>query len=111
MTIESYGIIIGDGLYSTIVASSNGATQIVAATPGKIIKVLSLQIVANAAVNVQWSGTNAGNITGLAYLAQNGGLVLPHNQLGWFQTSAGDALSINLSSGVAVGGSLVYILR
>ena len=39
MTIESYGIIIGDGLYSTIVASSNGATQIVAATPGKIIKV------------------------------------------------------------------------
>ena len=56
MTIESYGIIIGDGLYSTIVASANGATQIVAATPGKIIKVLSLQIVANAAVNVQWSG-------------------------------------------------------
>jgi hypothetical protein len=38
----------------------------------------------------------------------NGGIVLPFNAGGWFQTAVGDSLLINLSAGVAVGGSLSY---
>lgn len=47
------------------------------------------------------------NDSGL-HLAQNGGYVLPLNPADWFQTNTGEALDINLSAAVAVGGSLTY---
>ena len=97
-------------LYSTIVASSSGATQIVAAVSSKKIRVLALQVIANAAVNVKWqSHVTPTDKTGLAYLAGNGGYVLPFNPAGWFETISGEALDINLSGNVAVGGSLTYV--
>lgn len=96
--------------FATIVASSSGATTIVAAVTSKKIRVIALQLVANAAVNVKWqSHVTPTDKTGLAYLAANGGYVLPKNEYGWFETVAGEALDINLSGAVAVGGSLVYV--
>lgn len=97
-------------LFATIVASSSGVTNIIALVSAKRIRVLALQLVANAAVNVKWqSHVTPTDLTGLAYLAANGGYVLPFNPLGWFQTVAGEALDINLSTAVAVGGSLTYV--
>lgn len=97
-------------LFSTIAVSSSGATTVVAAVAAKKIRVVAMQLVANGAVNVKWqSHVTPTDITGLAYLAQNGGYVLPFNPVGWFQTIAGEALDINLSASVAVGGSLTYI--
>lgn len=97
-------------LFSTIVASASGATTIINAVASKKIRVLALQLVANAAVNVKWqSHATPTDITGLAYLATNGGLVLPFNPVGWFQTLTGEALDINLSGAVAVGGSITYV--
>lgn len=96
--------------FSTIVASASGATTIVALVSSKKIRVLALQLVANAAVNVKWqSHVTPTDLTGLAYLAANGGYVLPYNPVGWFQTNTGEALDINLSGAVAVGGSLTYV--
>ena len=100
----------GTPKYATVVASASGATTVVAAVTGKKIRVLALEVLANAAVNVKWqSATAPTDKTGLAYLAPNGGYVLPFNPVGWFETIAGEALSINLSGAVAVGGSLVYV--
>jgi hypothetical protein len=97
-------------MFSTIVASSSGATTIVAAVTSKKIRVLALQLIANAAVNVKWqSHVTPTDLTGLAYMAANGGYVLPFNPVGWFQTVSGEALDINLSGAFAVGGSLTYV--
>ncbi len=97
-------------LFSTVVAASSGAATIIAAVGGKQIRVLALQLIANAAVNVKWqSHVTPTDITGLAYLAANGGYVLPYNPVGWFQTISGEALDINLSASVAVGGFITYI--
>jgi hypothetical protein len=96
-------------LFSTIVASASGATTVVALVSSKKIRVLAMQLVASAAVNVKWQSSVAGDITGLAYLAANGGYVLPFNPTGWFQTVAGEALVVNLSGAFAVGGSLTYV--
>jgi len=96
--------------FSTIIASASGATTIVALVASKRIRVLSLQLLANAAVNIKWqSHVTPTDLTGLAYMAANGGYVLGYNPKGWFQTVAGEALDINLSGAVAVGGSLTYV--
>jgi hypothetical protein len=97
-------------LFATIVASSSGVTNVLALVGGKRIRVLALQLTANGAVNVKWqSHVTPTDLTGLAYLAANGGYVLPYNPLGWFQTVSGEALDINLSGAVAVGGCLTYV--
>jgi hypothetical protein len=97
-------------LFATIVASSSGVTNIIAAVGGKRIRVLALSLVANAAVNVKFqSHVTPSDLSGLYYLAANGGFILPYNPIGWFQTVSGEALDINLSAAVACGGNLVYV--
>ena len=91
-------------------ASSSGDNTIVAAVTDKKIRVLSLTLSASAAVNVKFqSGAGGTDLTGLYYLAANGGVVLPHNQHGWFETAASALLNLNLSAANAVGGCLTYI--
>lgn len=95
---------------ASITASSSGATTIVSATAAQQIIVLQWALVCNAAVNVKWqSHVTPTDITGLHYFAANGGISSPWNPLGYFATVAGEALDINLSGNVAVGGSLVYV--
>jgi hypothetical protein len=94
--------------FATIVASASGDTAIVAAVLAKKIRVLSFTLVANAAVNVKLRRATT-DITGLLYLAANGGVSVALNQLGHCETGTNEALNINLSGAVAVGGFLTYI--
>jgi hypothetical protein len=97
--------------FATIVASASGVTTIINAVPGKRIRVVAMLITASAAVNVKWqSHVLPTDLTGLAYYAANGGDVLTPNPWGWFQSLVGEALDINLSGAVAVGGHMNYIL-
>lgn len=93
--------------------SSLGANPIVVAPSSSSvsIRVLSLVIVAAAAntVNLQ-STTTTTNKTSLFALAANGGLVLPFSEHGWFQCTAGEGLSINLSAATAVGITVQYMV-
>jgi hypothetical protein len=94
--------------FAPIVANASGATLVVAAVALKKLRVLGYNVIANGAVNVKFQ--SAGNDkTGLKYLAANGGIAPSFNPAGWFETNAGEALNINLSGAVAVGGELVYI--
>lgn len=96
-------------LRALIATSTSGASQLVAPVLSKSIRCISLVIVASAAVNVKFqSHTTPTDLTGLFYLAANGGAVLPANPDGWFQANAGEQLDINLSGAVPVGGVLVY---
>ena len=96
-----------------ITASSSGNNEIVAAvtSPNRIIRVLSYNYVVNAAVNVAWRSGTTTVIGGLGYWdAQGKGKVCAKNEDGWFQTAAGEALNLNLSGAVSVGGEGTYIL-
>lgn len=99
---------------AAIACSSSGNNEIVAAVSGKSIAVLGYVLVANGAVNVKWRSASTDK-TGLLYLAANGGAavpVVPLSKLGagacWFATAAGEALNLNLSGAVAVGGHVLY---
>ena len=95
--------------HAPIIASASGATQLVAAVPGKKIRVLSYVIVANGAVNVKFQSAST-DLTGLLYFAANGGAVSGMEGLGCFQTAVGEALNVHLSGNVAVGGHLTYVV-
>lgn len=96
--------------FAVITASASGATTVVAAVTSKKIVVTNIVLMSNAAVNVKFqSHVTPTDITGLLYLAANTGFAPGYDPTGHFQTVAGEALDINLSTGVAVGGWLKYI--
>ena len=95
---------------AVISASSSGVNALISAVTGKKIRVLSLVLMANAAVNVKFqSHSGPTDLTGLFYLAANGGFSVGFSPLGHFETGSGEQLDINLSGAVAVGGCLTYV--
>jgi hypothetical protein len=54
--------------------------------------------------------SNASDISATFPLGANGGLVMPFNEHGWFQTNVGEPLLINLSVGTATGIQINYII-
>lgn len=96
-------------LYADINLSTSGT--LVTGVSGKKIVVLSVSLVAESAVNATFqTSTGSTDIGGPYYCAANGGIVLPFNAGGWFQTNVGDSLLLNLSGSVSVGGSISYVL-
>ena len=97
--------------FATIAAASSGNNTIVAAVTSKKIRVLGWNMVANGAVNAKWqSGAGGTDLTGLYYCAAaGGGISVPFNPVGWFETGSNTLLNLNLSGAVAVGGCLVYV--
>ena len=96
--------------WTNLTASSSGATTLVAAVTGKTIYVVACAMTSNGTVNVKWqSHVTPTDESGLFYEIANTGYVLPFNPTGWFHTKSGEALDINLSASVAVGGSLETI--
>jgi hypothetical protein len=95
--------------FAAVSASSSGDNAIVSAVAGKRIRVLSYFVIANAAVNAKWRSAST-DVTGLLYLAANGGIAASAEGMGCFQTAVGEALNLNLSGAVAVGGHLTYVL-
>jgi hypothetical protein len=110
---RSDAIFIGGQLlniqHGIITASASGNTQVVAAQSGKKILVIAYTLLSNGTVNVKFQSATT-DISGLKYLIANTGLVCGDLEKGWFETAAGEALNINLSGNVAVGGELVYVV-
>jgi hypothetical protein len=100
----------GAAKFATISTSTNGASTLVAAVATKKIRVLSYVLIANGAVNVKFqSHTTPTDLSGLLYLVANTGASSGFSPLGHFESTAGEALDINLSGNVAVGGHLSYV--
>lgn len=93
--------------FASISASASGATEVVAAVTGKKIRVHTYTYVCNAAVNVKFQSATTDK-TGLEYCGANGGVSATWAIGGHFETAVGEALNINLSGNVAVGGHLTY---
>jgi hypothetical protein len=90
-------------------ASASGSTQIVSLVAGRKLVVLSYELVANGAVNIQFR-SNATQISSTKYANAAGwGVARANNPHGYFETAAGETLNINLSAAIAVGIQINYI--
>ncbi len=81
--------------------------EIVAAVPGKSIRVVSLMFTVAAAVNIQWKSATIG-ISGLMEFADSGGLTHSAED-GIFWTTKGAALNLDQDAAIQVSGVLTYI--
>jgi hypothetical protein len=88
--------------------AASGNNQIVAAVTGRKIRVLAASLLAVLANTATFrDGTVA--ISADVALAANGGMVLPFNPHGWFETGVGQPLNLGLTAAAAVGVNVVYI--
>jgi hypothetical protein len=95
--------------FAAISASNSGDNTVVAAVTSKKIRVLRWRLSANGDVNAKWKSATAGDITGLSYLTQYASAGGAYCPVGLFETTSGEALVLNLSGAVAVGGELTYL--
>lgn len=95
--------------FASIDVATSGDNTIVAAVASKKIRVLAYTLVCAAATTVIWKSATAGAITGDMSFAANGGIAAPFSPIGHFETTAGEALVLNLSAANAVSGHLVYV--
>lgn len=95
--------------FAIVAASGSGDNAIVAAVTGKKIRVLSYYLSAAGAVNAKWRSATT-DLTGLHYFAAAGGsATAPYSPQGWVETAVSEALNLNLSGAVAVGGEITYV--
>lgn len=98
--------------FANVAASSTDAS-VVDAVAGKKIRVLSVYVVAGViATTLIFNSKPAGAGTAIsATLANgaNGGEVLPHNDHGWFETTAGEGLTVTTGAGSTTGLGVTYI--
>jgi hypothetical protein len=90
-----------------IAASASGANVLVAAVSGKKLRVHGFSLSFSGTANGKFTSA-ASDITGLYYGLASTQVVVPNSELGYFETAAGEALGINLSAAIAVGGVVCY---
>jgi len=98
----------GNVKWAFLNASGSGDTELVAAVTGTAIRVVALHLVSTAANTVKFRSNTTDKTAGKP-LAANGGLVLPLNEHGWFETAAGEKLNFNQSAATAAGVSVAYV--
>lgn len=94
--------------FASIDTATSGDNTIVAAVTTKKIRVLSVSLVCSAAVAVRWKSAAATNVSGAMSFAANGGYSA-ESQFGLLETTAGEALVLNLSVAQQVSGHVSYI--
>jgi hypothetical protein len=86
-----------------ISTAASGDTTILAAVTGKRLLLLSYALVASGAVAVKFKSGST-DLSGAMALAANGSLTGSLNKYGHVATAAGQALILNLGTGVQVSG-------
>jgi len=88
--------------------ATSGNTTLVAGSTGAKYRVLQVAIVTTLSNAVKFQ-SNTTDISATFPLGANGGIVLPFNEHGWFETNAGEALNVNLGSSTATGVQIQYV--
>lgn len=96
--------------FVAVAAASSGDNTLVTAVTGKKIRVLALFLtMTGTAVTVRFeSGAGGTALTGQMTPAQGQTITLPFCPLGWFETTAGALLNLELGGAQSVDGALVY---
>lgn len=96
--------------FAPISVSTSGDNTIVVAVAGFRVRVVRYSFKVAAAVNVTWKSSVAGALTGPLVCSAAGDGIAEREPAGIVQTAIGEALVLNLSGGVSVGGSVTYTL-
>lgn len=94
--------------FAAISETSSGDNEVVAAVVGKKIRALSYVLISNGTVNAKWRSATT-DISGLLYLLAATGASIGYSPIGHFETASGQALNLNLSGAIAVGGHITYV--
>lgn len=95
--------------FAVIDNASSGDQTIVAAVPGKKIRVIGGLLVSAGTVNVRFESTAGGTaLTGQMNLVANTGFIIPTCEWGNFETRVGELLNLELSASVSVDGYIQY---
>ncbi len=81
--------------------------EIVAAVPGKSIRLISIMMTVDAAIDIQWKSATVAR-SGLMEFADSGGLTISV-KTGILWTAVGDALNLDSSTTAQVSGTITYI--
>lgn len=101
--------------YVALSAAGSGDNTVVAAQVDDAgndaaIIVTSLFLVCASAVTVRFESAAGGTaLTGVMSFGANDGFALPYNPQGWFKTTKGQLLNLELSAAVQVSGALSYV--
>ena len=111
MSVSLDGYVVRE---TPINVGTSGKNVIVQAVTNKEIWVLRCVLMSSGDVTATFhTGQNGSNITGPFPLIASTGFSLPQEEgqyvSSWFKTRVGDALVLNLSASVSVGGVLSYI--
>ena len=108
VVVDEHGI--GRLVNRTLVnATASGDTEAVAAQGAGIrTRVVALYAVASGAVTTKFKSAST-DISPATAFAANGGMVLPRNDHGWFQTAPNEALNANLNGAIATGFMIDWI--
>lgn len=96
--------------YAVIDHASSGNNTLVAAVTGKKIRVLALSMVSAGTVTARLESAADGTaMSGQMTMAVNTTVTWPFNPAGWCETVVSELLNLELSTGVSVDGTLVYV--
>ena len=104
----AYGAVSAERAFVNVAAAQT-ASQVVAAVTGKRIRVLAVALVTGGTATTAVFNSAADAISMTFQNAANGGAVLPHNPIGWFETDAGEALTVTTGAGSTTGIQVVYV--
>jgi len=95
--------------FAAVSVSTLGDNTLIAAVSSKKIRVLACSLIAADATTIRFEdGAGGTALSGQMQVAANGGFVLPYSEVGWFETTAGTLLNLELSAANSVDGVLVY---
>lgn len=95
--------------FASVDVATSGDNTIVAAVASTKLRVLAYTLVASGGANTcTWKSATAGAVTGGMGFAANGGASAECDH-GLFETTAGEALVLNLSAATSVDGHITYI--
>lgn len=106
-----FGKVGASPLFAAIDAATSGENTIVAAVAGKKIRVLALHLtMTGTTVTIRFEdGAGGTALTGQMQPTQGNSITLPFNPMGWFETTAGALLNMELSGAQSVDGCLTYV--
>lgn len=94
---------------AVLTTSSSGDNTVISAVTNCKFRVVSVVAVSTLANVITFKSGASTSISGAFPLGANGGLVLPLNEHGWFETAAGEALVVNMGTATATGFQVKYI--
>lgn len=108
MAITSYGF---QAHYTALSVNATGDNTLVAAVPGMKIRVVSIFVVSSGGTSsLKFQSSTTSDLTGAIVMEDQSKFDLGVSEYGHFQTEAGEALSLNLSNKVTLGGAITYFL-